>query len=170
MKVCTVPSCDREARGTLCYTHYGRLWRTGELRADEPIKTRARITAIVCITPGCTGVPKAKNYCWSHYRRWKRYGDPLAAPSNFKGGHLNEHGYRIIYDRGRQRAEHRVVMEKHLGRDLLPDENIHHINGVRDDNRIENLELWSTAQPPGQRVADKVAWAKMILARYEELA
>lgn len=67
----------------------------------------------------------------------------------------------------RQEMEHRVVMESHVGRDLLPHETVHHINGIRDDNRIENLELWSSSHPKGQRAIDKVAWAKELLALYE---
>lgn len=69
-------------------------------------------------------------------------------------------------------------MSDSLGRPLLKIEEVHHKNGVRDDNRLVrghevrcpgmccNLELWSKSQPAGQRVEDKIAWAMSLLAQY----
>ena len=65
--------------------------------------------------------------------------------------------------------EHILVMEQHLGRLLFDGENVHHVNGVRDDNRIENLELWVKPQPTGVRVEDALAWANEIVNRYKSL-
>ena len=63
--------------------------------------------------------------------------------------------------------EHRYVMEKYLERPLHEGENVHHINGDRSDNRPENLELWISQQPAGQRVVDLLNWAYALRERYQ---
>jgi hypothetical protein len=103
------------------------------------------------------------------------YGDPNKADGKLRSSkaRVNQNGYVEIYNPEHPNSntsghilEHRLIMAEHLGRDLQPYENVHHKNGNRSDNRIENLELWSKGQPAGQRVEDKVAHAIEILKQY----
>jgi hypothetical protein len=115
--------------------------------------------------------------CGAHQRRAYMWGDarpdvPLRPAYEHTRVHI-EQGYVRIKTPGHPRGgkygwvlEHIVVMEGELQRELLPGENVHHINGIRDDNRPENLELWVQAQPPGQRAADVLRWAEEMVQRY----
>lgn len=104
-------------------------------------------------TVGRTGT---KNIKWAGGRKQKKDGYIVIRaydyPDSEKSVSVHEHVY---------------VMAKHLGRALAKGESVHHKNGVRNDNRLENLELWSSYQPPGQRIEDKVIYAIEILKMYK---
>jgi hypothetical protein len=102
--------------------------------------------------------------------KWK--GGPTARRSyvNVRVEPDDPIGWAMRYDATDYVPEHRLVMARHLGRPLTRDEVVHHVNGLRYDNRLENLELWRTGHPMGQNVADHVAWAREILERYGDFS
>lgn len=176
---CAVESCDRQAvtRGW-CHGHYLRVSRTGDVRADVPL---ARPATDRCKEEDCERGAQSSGWCRSHARRVQKYGDPeaggLSRTRATVQGSLS-HGYWNVAVREDQRhlvpagrrseLEHRLVMAEILGRPLTAAETVHHRNGDRLDNARGNLELWSTAQPKGQRLVDKLAFAKDLLDRYDE--
>lgn len=127
----------------------------------------------ICSVVGCEKAKYKTTLCSMHYVRWIKYKDLGPVGPKKKGrrdgkGWKTKEGYVGVRHpvTKKNTGAHRVIMEEHLGRPLLEHESVHHKNGIRDDNRLENLELWSTSQPYGQRIEDKVAWAKEILELY----
>ena len=142
----------------------------------EPPKLRSsdirRMTSVTesCIWPDetCDRPQNSRRLCVRHYyiaTRLKRLDEfprkpVISGPSHEADRWLNDNGYVIARDEsGRPAPEHRMVMERLIGRRLARGETVHHINGARHDNRPENLELWFSPQPYGQRVEDLLKYA-----------
>jgi hypothetical protein len=182
-ETCTVDGCDRPTKALgLCPRHWWRAWQHGSV---DPPGAAAVITESDtrgggggrCVEDGCADPAVARDRCRRCYKRALRAGvvAPDPAVRVWTGEGWLSHGYWCVMVPLDERhlsggaaaiAEHRLVVARSLGRPLAPDEQVHHRNGDRLDNRLENLELWSTSQPSGQRVEDKVRWAVDMIRRY----
>lgn len=194
--LCMMAGCgrlrgDKGARG-YCSKHY-RLLKSRGVFADgrtcaspagcrEPAADGDRCFKHVserrprCSLDGCerpargsgVRVPEHR-FCDMHFHRLRRYGNagPIGSVVAPKGtGSIDKNGYRIVQIGDRRGPEHRFIYEKIIGRPLRGWENVHHKNGIRHDNRPNNLELWVKPQPPGQRPIDLAEW---VVEHYREV-
>lgn len=201
--ICTFPDCGKEAQAkSLCNGHYLQQLRGAELKTLRKLTPRVGKT---CAYDGCEDGVVRLGWCNGHYNQHDRDPDNMhpigerspkwlaAEAAKRTVRKIDDHGYAKIYRPEYPVArtngsywvlEHRFKMSELLGRPLEKHENVHHRNGVRDDNRTHgrlradpktgrlysgNLELWSSSQPKGQRVGDKVKWAREIIELYGDL-
>lgn len=171
---CIIDNCTKNRKSkNYCTSHYQRFKKYGDPLGGPGSGRKVQHES--CTIEGCDKKHTALGMCQMHYRRNALYGSPEKSTKSMRTGRRNVTitGYVKFYNPDHPNAaangfilEHRYIMSEYLGRPLENHEQVHHINGIRYDNRIENLELWSTRQPPGQRVEDKVKFAIEILEMY----
>lgn len=159
MKICSYEGCNKgQAKNEFCLKH-----QNNESKPER-----------LCSVENCDRKHYSKNMCRMHYARKIRTGNTELKSRN-KDWTLNNHGYLYRIESGHIAAnkvgliyQHREVMSEILGRPLTNHETVHHKNGVRSDNRPENLELRTSHHGCGQSVRDMIVFCKNYLAIYDK--
>lgn len=131
-----------------------RLWREGYSQSEIGVRFRAHQSFISAVLRRA-GLAKSDSY----YAKAERHGSWKGGRTIAAGGYVRvlvngSDPMVVMGNNSNYVLEHRLVMARHLGRPLLPTETVHHKNGKRDDNRLENLELWASRHPHGIRVEE----------------
>jgi hypothetical protein len=153
-KICKVVGCRKAQKRTCdgigmryCEEHFSAAVKARKPKPDPGICKFADCPQLV----KRNSIDRSLGYCPIHWsQRNRRRPDRYLTPEGYVMARRGD---------GRTVGEHRLVMEQSIGRPLVRGETVHHINGVKDDNRIENLELWYSPQPYGQRVEDLLRYA-----------
>ena len=149
---------DIEVTGDLGLTQIGdHDKRTGRKRNVRTLMVRHTPCGATRVVPspwlGAWARQQVGRETMSRIRAWCKC-DPKPGPRGY------------VRAKNSRDSQHRQVMSRIIGRKLFPGENVHHINGIKSDNRPGNLELWVSSQPAGQRPDDIIAHAVDMLQRY----
>jgi len=138
-RICIIENCGKVnyAYG-YCVMHDARKRKYG-----DPLKAREYLEGGgkgICSIRDCDKKVRAKFFCIKHLNRFTKYGNPFRLKKMPNGaGHIRKIGYKMITVNGKQVMEHRHFIEVSLGRKLNSNEDVHHINGDKRDNHIDNL-------------------------------
>lgn len=154
---CSVDNCDSASKSRgFCIPHYGKWYKHGSPLISKKMKNKG----LRCYAVECEDGAVAKGLCSKHHQRLMIHGDPDIIrrgglnDTKWKGGKTTtRYGYVYLWidkndplyvmtKSGKNYAlQHRIVMARSLGRPLTKKETVRHINGIRSDNRLENLQL-----------------------------